>query len=154
MERVMGKQSCVPNSLAFSKEFTDNIESQEIIKTDAANFRVLVQRLTGKPTDSNCGKKKMKILFSNKPMAKQMELTVKSGFQATGFRERIKGDMERSEVGWWGRAFSGSVDGTVLWLLSVVLTSQVTLRKERWSRIRDHIDRFGTGGRESGLNLV
>ncbi|KAL2474023.1 VQ motif-containing protein [Forsythia ovata] len=69
---VMEKQSCVPNSLAFSKEFTDNIESQEIIKTDAANFRVLVQRLTGKPTDSNCGKKKTKILFSNKPMAKQM----------------------------------------------------------------------------------
>ncbi|CAI9757869.1 unnamed protein product [Fraxinus pennsylvanica] len=73
-----------------------HIFAPEIIKTDAANFRELVQRLTGKPTDS---KKKPKI-SSNK----QMEAAMTSGFDASArFVERIKGEEE--EI--WRGANSG-----------------------------------------------
>ncbi|KAL2501594.1 VQ motif-containing protein motif-containing protein 25 [Forsythia ovata] len=90
LKRVMEKkQTCVSSSLAIRK--TSQIISKvkpkiriihifapEIIKTDAANFRELVQSLTGKPTDSNCSKKEPRVLSSNK----QMELAMITGFHS------------------------------------------------------------------------
>lgn len=89
-----------------------HIFAPEIIKTDAANFRELVQRLTGKPTapDSNCEdgiaktrgerlvssrKKEARILSSSK----KMEM---ARFHAE-FRERVK--EEEEEI--WMSANSG-----------------------------------------------
>lgn len=73
-----------------------HVFAPEIIKTDAENFRELVQRLTGKPTN----RKKPRKIPSNKnprilPMAPNTaELAIRSGFNAPGFRERIKGEEE------------------------------------------------------------
>ncbi|PIM98224.1 hypothetical protein CDL12_29301 [Handroanthus impetiginosus] len=80
-----------------------HIFAPEIIKTDAANFRELVQRLTGKPTDDQNNKKKprisrkkeQRIISSNK----KMELAMRAGF----FGDRINGEEE--EV--WRGANSG-----------------------------------------------
>ncbi|KAK8663235.1 hypothetical protein V6N13_025114 [Hibiscus sabdariffa] len=71
-----------------------HVFAPEIIKTDAANFRELVQRLTGKPPhEKGCGRKprfgKEDGCFLDKPAAKKMELR-------TGF-ERVK-----EEEGIWG----------------------------------------------------
>ncbi|XWS43238.1 hypothetical protein CRYUN_Cryun16bG0085500 [Craigia yunnanensis] len=89
-----------------------HIFAPEIIKTDVANFRELVQRLTGKPSQEKGCKKKPRIArrdhiqepritsFCDKPvaaaaMAKKMEL--RTGF-LTGLetRERVK-----EEEGMW-----------------------------------------------------
>ncbi|KAI3446421.1 hypothetical protein Pfo_003086 [Paulownia fortunei] len=114
----MGKQICTqntaPSSLAMHKINSQTISkvkskiriihifAPEIIKTDAANFRELVQRLTGKPTDDkNCTKKKSRIVPSDKeprnfPSNKKMEQAMRAGFQAAseGFGERIKDEEE------------------------------------------------------------
>ncbi|XVF56010.1 hypothetical protein PTKIN_Ptkin06aG0082100 [Pterospermum kingtungense] len=101
------------DSLTISKEKPKiriiHIFAPEIIKTDVANFRELVQRLTGKPSQDHKGrcKKKPRIVRSNdtqepritgfcenKPvvaaaMAKKMEL--RTGFLAgLETRERVK----------------------------------------------------------------
>lgn len=70
-----------------------HIFAPEIIKTDAANFRELVQRLTGKPTENlrSCNKKSCpRNVEDPRIMAKKMELAMKNGFQGSGFKERIK----------------------------------------------------------------
>ncbi|CAI9779438.1 unnamed protein product [Fraxinus pennsylvanica] len=74
-----------------------HIFAPEIIKTDAANFRELVQKLTGKPTEnlrSSCTKKKRTRNVANDPriLAKKMDLAMKNGFESSGFKERIKGE--------------------------------------------------------------
>lgn len=92
LERAMEKQTCsTPSSLTTRKAISKvkpkiriiHIFAPEIIKTDVANFRELVQRLTGKPTDS---KKKQKI-SSNK----QMEAAMTSGFDESA---GLKGEEE------------------------------------------------------------
>ncbi|KAK8554161.1 hypothetical protein V6N13_073079 [Hibiscus sabdariffa] len=65
-----------------------HIFAPEIIKTDVANFRELVQRLTGKPPQEKGCKRK-----AGKPVAaEKMELR-------TGFLERVKEEDE----GMWGK---------------------------------------------------
>ncbi|KAG8371859.1 hypothetical protein BUALT_Bualt12G0006800 [Buddleja alternifolia] len=78
-----------------------HIFAPEIIKTDAANFRELVQRLTGKPTDEKTKnvsrvsvKKEPKNMFSSKT---KLEMAMR--FHA----ERINGEEE--EI--WRSANSG-----------------------------------------------
>ena len=103
-----------------------HIFAPEIIKTDVANFRELVQRLTGKPSQEKGCKKKPRIArrdhiqepritgFCDKPvaaaaaMAKKMEL--RTGFLAgLETRERVK-----EEEGMWnsiGENSGGFVSG-------------------------------------------
>ncbi|KAK8490925.1 hypothetical protein V6N11_008589 [Hibiscus sabdariffa] len=71
-----------------------HIFAPEIIKTDVANFRELVQRLTGKPPQEKGCKRK-----ARKPVAaKKMEL--RTGFLAgLETRERVKEEDE----GMWGK---------------------------------------------------
>ncbi|KAH6767861.1 hypothetical protein C2S52_018844 [Perilla frutescens var. hirtella] len=75
-----------------------HIFAPEIIKTDATNFRELVQRLTGKPPASDPIAKKTRArkkegrVFSASS-SKKMEMAMMAGFHA-GFRERIKGEEE------------------------------------------------------------
>ncbi|KAA8518270.1 hypothetical protein F0562_015847 [Nyssa sinensis] len=115
---MMKKQTCLPNTtskaLAMHKDSQViskvkpkiriiHIFAPEIIKTDVANFRELVQRLTGKPTESN--KKKMKpriprkeeqirAFTSSKPLIPQ-KMELRSGrYRFSEFRERIKGEDE------------------------------------------------------------
>ncbi|XP_027071641.2 VQ motif-containing protein 25 [Coffea arabica] len=133
MEGMTNRQNCVANTSVTGAALGLHKNSQmiskvkpkiriihifapEIIKTDVANFRELVQRLTGKPTENkngSCTKKKLpRIVPSNKieasrntscstlpqhhmihrPLAKKMEL--RSGFHCASFRERIKGEEE------------------------------------------------------------
>eukprot|EP00258_Populus_trichocarpa_P005983 XP_002309306.3 VQ motif-containing protein 25 [Populus trichocarpa] len=101
-----------------------HIFAPEIIKTDVANFRELVQRLTGKPTVQKGGCKKKatsartqdqprncnnnnNYLCDNKPvMTKKVEL--RSGFGSTlGSRERVK---EEEEI-WNGPNSGGFLGG-------------------------------------------
>ncbi|XP_017976718.1 PREDICTED: VQ motif-containing protein 17 [Theobroma cacao] len=93
-----------------------HIFAPEIIKTDVANFRELVQRLTGKPAQEKGCKKKARIgrrdhqepritRFCDKPVAaavaKKMEL--RTGFLAgLETRERVK-----EEEGMWNGENSG-----------------------------------------------
>lgn len=72
-----------------------HIVAPEIIKTDVANFRELVQRLTGKPTEDNT-KKKQRIPRKELPGGK---IEMRSRFRSTEFRERIKGE---EEIMWGG----------------------------------------------------
>ncbi|KAH6812830.1 hypothetical protein C2S53_007852 [Perilla frutescens var. hirtella] len=79
-----------------------HIFAPEIIKTDATNFRELVQRLTGKPPASDPingaaakktrARKREGRVFSASS-SKKMEMAMMAGFHA-GFRERIKGEEE------------------------------------------------------------
>ncbi|KAK3010095.1 hypothetical protein RJ639_012435 [Escallonia herrerae] len=118
MVMVHGKQACFqgnkasPSPLAMQRDShlvskvkpkirIIHIFAPEIIKTDVANFRELVQRLTGKPTEDNRATNKKKRTrmnprkegFSSKAAAaKKME-----------FRGMIKGEEE--EI--WGGANSG-----------------------------------------------
>ncbi|KAL6555441.1 hypothetical protein OROGR_006699 [Orobanche gracilis] len=116
MENFMEKQKCSPklatqqsplsmhkNSHKISKSNPKiriiHIFAPEIIKTDAENFRELVQRLTGKPTDEDSEdrdkkmsrRKEHKIFRSNKKKVFDGEV-----------RERVKGDGEV-----WSGANSG-----------------------------------------------
>lgn len=89
-----------------------HIFAPEIIKTDAANFRELVQRLTGKPTEKGCNKKPRIVLreeprnaSSDKPVAKKMEL--RAGFRGLETRDqRVK-----DEEGMWDGENSGGFLG-------------------------------------------
>ncbi|GMJ02299.1 hypothetical protein like AT2G42140 [Hibiscus trionum] len=87
-----------------------HVFAPEIIKTDVANFRELVQRLTGKPPQEKGCQRKPRFSkgdggFCDKPAtaaAKKMEL--RTGFLA-GF-ERVKG-----EEGIWGENSGGFLSG-------------------------------------------
>ncbi|KAK4345939.1 hypothetical protein RND71_036115 [Anisodus tanguticus] len=76
-----------------------HIFAPEIIKTDVANFRELVQRLTGKPSEikknNNNIKKISRISTSKKLVPNKLEL-IRSGFNYPSelMRERIKGEEE------------------------------------------------------------
>ncbi|XP_076910199.1 VQ motif-containing protein 25-like [Bidens hawaiensis] len=78
----MHKDSCIISKIK-PKIRIIHIFAPEIIKTDVANFRELVQRLTGKPAE----KKKLK---------KRKESHKRSNFSPTGLevREKIKGEEE------------------------------------------------------------
>lgn len=85
-----------------------HIFAPEIIKTDAANFRELVQRLTGKPTaaDSNCGDGIAKTRGERVPSTKTFSSSSKKMEMArfhAEFRERVK--EEEKEI--WMSANSG-----------------------------------------------
>nr|DAD42202.1 TPA_asm: hypothetical protein HUJ06_000432 [Nelumbo nucifera] len=61
-----------------------HIFAPEIIQTDAANFRELVQRLTGKPTDRRGRKKKSRFIAAGQESTKAItELT--DGFNNSGY---------------------------------------------------------------------
>lgn len=123
-QTIMEKQICPPNmALTSSQPLSMHKNSQtisktkpkiriihifapEIIKTDVANFRELVQRLTGKPSDEDLNvKKRAKIARKKEGRIfapnKKMEIAMRAGFNA-GFREKIKGEDEI-----WSGANSG-----------------------------------------------
>ncbi|WOG98139.1 hypothetical protein DCAR_0417480 [Daucus carota subsp. sativus] len=84
-----------------------HIFAPEIIKTDVANFRELVQRLTGKPSSQHttvgAAKKKRQTRTINCPaLAVPKKLEIRTGFRPAELRERIKGEEEI-----WGGANSG-----------------------------------------------
>lgn len=98
-----------------------HILAPEIIKTDVANFRELVQRLTGKPSDQKggCRQKPRRARTQDQPrncnseylcdekpvMAKKVELI--NGFGSSlGSREGVKEEEEM-----WDGAYSGSFLG-------------------------------------------
>ncbi|KAJ8900093.1 hypothetical protein K2173_024209 [Erythroxylum novogranatense] len=142
---IMKKQPCMststsPSSIAMHKEYSKTISkakpkihiihifAPEIIKTDVANFRELVQKLTGKPNENSCKKKPRRSRARrdkdtheqsksstrttstssscdhHKTMAKRVEL--RTGFGSFGCRERVK-----EEEGMWNGANSGSFLG-------------------------------------------
>lgn len=79
-----------------------HIFAPEIIKTDVANFRELVQRLTGKPADKAC-KKKPRIPKRTQapPTAAAMKMEIRSGFA----RDKVKEEDHEEEM--WNGANSG-----------------------------------------------
>ncbi|KAL8133518.1 hypothetical protein AgCh_008834 [Apium graveolens] len=85
-----------------------HIYAPEIIKTDVANFRELVQRLTGKPTSQinkvAAAKKKnqTRSIINCPALAVPKKLEIRTGFRPAELRERIKGEEEI-----WGGANSG-----------------------------------------------
>lgn len=98
-----------------------HIFAPEIIKTDVANFRELVQRLTGKPTSENTTTRRkrrnisrtgsssedeLRLVYNSKPVAPAVvtpkKLEIRTGFRPAELRERIKGEEEI-----WGGANSG-----------------------------------------------
>ncbi|KAL0404995.1 UNVERIFIED_CONTAM: VQ motif-containing protein 25 [Sesamum radiatum] len=131
-ERFMEKQTRTPNTALSPLPMHKNshtiskskpkiriihIFAPEIIKTDAANFRELVQRLTGKPTaddrrNMNCCPKTSRILRKKEQRVssssnKKMEVSWRGGDGVMG--ERIKGEEEiwraansgRRVLGWF-----------------------------------------------------
>ncbi|KAF8398508.1 hypothetical protein HHK36_017437 [Tetracentron sinense] len=98
-----------------------HIFAPEIIKTDVANFRELVQRLTGKPTDRKIRKKKSRSVtveesrtLCRKPI-KTTEL--QDGFQSLEYGEIIKEEEEmwgcENSSGFFGGLgdFNGFIQG-------------------------------------------
>nr|XP_009767109.1 PREDICTED: uncharacterized protein LOC104218338 [Nicotiana sylvestris]XP_016439763.1 PREDICTED: VQ motif-containing protein 25-like [Nicotiana tabacum] len=84
-----------------------HIFAPEIIKTDVANFRELVQRLTGKPSEKKknniCNIKKRLQITTKQFVPNKMEL-IKSGCNyPSELRERIKGEEDI-----WRNANSGA----------------------------------------------
>ncbi|GER39929.1 VQ motif-containing protein [Striga asiatica] len=80
-----------------------HIFAPQVIKTDAANFRELVQRLTGKPSDEEKVAKKPKVLVEPEPkneninmLCSNEKMEMMAGFHVggEGFREKIKGEEE------------------------------------------------------------
>ncbi|KAJ6316745.1 hypothetical protein OIU78_019928 [Salix suchowensis] len=138
-ELMMRKQpaSCIPNSITPSpitmhkdshtiakvkpKIRIIHIFAPEIIKTDVANFRELVQRLTGKPTGQKggCRQKPRRARAQDQPrncdddswddkpvMNKKVEL--RSGFGSSlGSRERVKEEEEMWNIGACSGSFLG-----------------------------------------------
>ncbi|XP_028080751.1 VQ motif-containing protein 25-like [Camellia sinensis] len=106
-EIMLKKQTCVPSSTTSASALGMHKDSQiiskvkpkiriihifapEIIKTDVENFRELVQRLTGKPTEeANNTNKKPRI-----PRKEVIHKPLRTGFRFSEFRERIKGEDE------------------------------------------------------------
>ncbi|KAL6539865.1 hypothetical protein OROHE_011636 [Orobanche hederae] len=87
-----------------------HIFAPQIIKTDAANFRELVQRLTGKPKDNEGSTKKSKTKFNEQESRNTATTTITTtdnnnnnnnfrankvkGFHAEGFGEKMNGEEE------------------------------------------------------------
>ncbi|KAF3962159.1 hypothetical protein ACB098_09G119300 [Castanea mollissima] len=118
MDDMTNKQTCKPcstlaplgmhrDSKTISKTKPKiriiHIFAPEIIKTDVANFRELVQRLTGKPMEKGCNKKPSRIprreeprsASSDKPTALTKKMELPSGFRSNlESRERIKDEEE------------------------------------------------------------
>ncbi|KAL6505998.1 hypothetical protein OROHE_022717 [Orobanche hederae] len=76
-----------------------HIFAPEIIKTDAENFRELVQRLTGKPTDEDSKEDRDKKMSR---VSRRKEHEIFCSNKKKGLRERIKGEEEI-----WSGANSG-----------------------------------------------
>ncbi|KAL6273108.1 hypothetical protein ACE6H2_023800 [Prunus campanulata] len=115
-ETLTKKQTCcsnLPAALAIHRDSQTiskakpkiriiHIFAPEIIKTDVANFRELVQRLTGKPSENGCSKKKSKrprnIIPSSReePKKSASSMADKLELMRTGYmgldqsRERVK----------------------------------------------------------------
>lgn len=69
-----------------------HIFAPEIIKTDVANFRELVQRLTGKPSET---KKRSRISSTKKLIPKKLELINCNNYPSELImREKIKGEEQ------------------------------------------------------------
>ncbi|GLT77945.1 hypothetical protein SLA2020_494980 [Shorea laevis] len=84
-----------------------HIFAPEIIKTDVANFRELVQRLTGKPTEKGC-KKKPRIPRREEPRSAASSSDKKMDLLA-GFRgERVK---DEEGMMWNGENSGGFLGG-------------------------------------------
>ncbi|KAL6540447.1 hypothetical protein OROMI_024330 [Orobanche minor] len=82
-----------------------HIFAPQIIKTDAANFRELVQRLTGKPKENEGSTKKSKTKFTEQESRNTATTTDNNnnnifcankvnGFHAEGFGEKMNGEEE------------------------------------------------------------
>ncbi|KAF2289474.1 hypothetical protein GH714_036513 [Hevea brasiliensis] len=117
---VMKKQACIPTSSPTPSPLTMHKDSQtiskakpkvrivhifapEIIKTDVANFRELVQRLTGKPAEKGCKKKPGIPRRQDQPTAVTTEKEeLRSGFGDSGSRGKVKEEEEM-----WNGANSG-----------------------------------------------
>ncbi|KAF3442641.1 hypothetical protein FNV43_RR16557 [Rhamnella rubrinervis] len=120
MEEIMTKKQTVSNPFSSSQPLGIHRDSQtisktkpkiriihifapEIIKTDVANFRELVQRLTGKPTETGHCKKKPRVpireehsstsALSDKPL---MTTTKKIDLIKTGYRPNLDAKDQRS----------------------------------------------------------
>ncbi|XP_043692720.1 VQ motif-containing protein 25-like [Telopea speciosissima] len=113
MKEMMKSHTCEPNRISSAlamhrgshviSKFQPKIRivhifAPEIIKTDVANFRELVQRLTGKPTDHK---------RSNKKQAKSVnrEESLISSFKPTKNRDLQDGSQrikEEEEIEMWG----------------------------------------------------
>ncbi|KAF2307778.1 hypothetical protein GH714_031642 [Hevea brasiliensis] len=117
---IMKKQACIPTSsptrspLAMHKDSQTiskvkpkiriiHIFAPEIIKTDVANFRELVQRLTGKPAEKS-PKKKSRIPrgTQDQPTVRTKKVELRTGFGNLGSRDKVK-----EEDGMWNGANSG-----------------------------------------------
>ncbi|KAJ8570492.1 hypothetical protein K7X08_037464 [Anisodus acutangulus] len=89
-----------------------HIFAPEIIKTDVENFRELVQRLTGKPSEIKKNnkniKKRPRISTSKKLVPNKLEL-IRSGFNYPSelTRERIKGEEDIWRNANYGGGFLG-----------------------------------------------
>ncbi|KAK7345153.1 hypothetical protein VNO77_15664 [Canavalia gladiata] len=104
-----------PNSLAMHKDSHTvcktkppkiriiHIFAPEIIKTDAENFRELVQKLTGKPSGENKNKKKVRVMAK-----KEQEHSRSSSSSGSGMSEDHRVVTKKIEVrnnnngGFWG----------------------------------------------------
>ncbi|KAL2228276.1 VQ motif-containing protein 17-like [Sesamum indicum] len=92
-----------------------HIFAPEIIKTDAANFRELVQRLTGNPIKSHhniCSTKKIRSTSRRVPTRQEPRIFVSDRKRELGVREmrNIKGD-DQEEVCGGGNTVFAEFDG-------------------------------------------
>nr|XP_010910772.1 VQ motif-containing protein 25 [Elaeis guineensis] len=102
MDDIMSQQACErPATLALRKDShmiskmkpkirIVHIFAPEIIQTDVENFRELVQRLTGKPTKRNGGKKAAApaVVDSTESMG------MRRSYRDSWVGERVKGELE------------------------------------------------------------
>ncbi|TKY49507.1 VQ motif-containing protein 17 [Spatholobus suberectus] len=99
-----------------------HIYAPEIIKTDAANFRELVQRLTGKPEDEGGGRGKSKTVPNKGPLDSHPKKAMimqedEEEFLSLQNGIRVKNEHKEEEVedGLWrsksNEKFSGFLDG-------------------------------------------
>jgi len=100
-----------------------HIYAPEIIKTDAANFRELVQRLTGKPEDHEKGGARSKSKTAPQPSKDSMDLNLEKAmimqedekdFLSLQNGVSVKNENEEEEI--WRRSksnekFNGFLDG-------------------------------------------
>ncbi|KAL2330910.1 hypothetical protein Fmac_018491 [Flemingia macrophylla] len=94
-----------------------HIYAPEIIKTDAANFRELVQRLTGKPEDERGVRGKSKTALTKDPTKKTLIVKEDEEFLSVQSGVRVKNEQKVEEVEddiWRSKSnekFSGFLDG-------------------------------------------
>lgn len=98
-----------------------HIYAPEIIETDAANFRELVQRLTGKPEDEGGGRNKSKTTLTKNPMGSHSKKAImqedEEEFLSLKNGIRVKNEQKEEEVEddiWKSKSnekFSGFLDG-------------------------------------------